>query len=31
MKFKVLILAEAETDIDKGYVWCELKQFGLGA
>jgi plasmid stabilization system protein ParE len=30
MQFKVLILEEAEQDIDQAYLWYELEQIGLG-
>jgi plasmid stabilization system protein ParE len=30
MKYKVLILDEAEQDIDSAYVWYEMKQINLG-
>ena len=31
MIYIVSILSEAEQDIDKAYIWYELKQLGLGA
>jgi toxin ParE1/3/4 len=31
MKYNVLILSEAESDIDSAYIWYELKQINLGA
>ena len=30
MKYNVLILSEAELDIDDAFVWYELHQIGLG-
>ncbi len=30
MKYTVSILAEAESDINIAFVWCEMKQQGLG-
>lgn len=30
MNFNVLILSEAEIDIDEAFIWYELNQIGLG-
>ena len=30
MKYEVVILSEAEKDIDDSYFWYEVKQIGLG-
>lgn len=30
MKFNVIFLSEAESDIDKAYIWYESKQLDLG-
>jgi toxin ParE1/3/4 len=30
MKYQVIILSDAEQDIDNAYIWYEQKQIGLG-
>ena len=30
MKFQVIVLSEAEQDLDNAFIWYELKQIGLG-